>query len=81
MISLLNTDIKIVSKVLLTRFKDILPFLISSNETAYFKNRFISKSGRVFSDIVEIANTLTLDGFLVTRFSSYSRCRKNIWFC
>ena len=34
MISLLNTDMKIVSKLLLTRFKDISPLPISSNETA-----------------------------------------------
>ena len=30
------------------------------------KNRFISKSGRVISDILEIAKTLVLEGFLVT---------------
>ena len=65
-ISLLNTDMKIISKVLSTRIKSVLPYLISSNQTAYVKNRFISKSGRVISDILEIANTLVLEGFLVT---------------
>ena len=33
---------------------------------AYVKNRFICKSGRLISDIVEIAKTLALEGFLVT---------------
>ena len=39
--------------------KNVLPFLVSSNQTAYV-NRFISESGRVISDILERANTLTL---------------------
>ena len=43
-ISLLNTDMKIISKVLSTRIKGVLPYLISSNQTAYVKNRFISES-------------------------------------
>ena len=57
-ISLLNTDMKIIKKVLSTRIKNVLPFLISSNQTAYSKNKFISESGRVISDILEIAKTL-----------------------
>ena len=65
-ISLLNTDMKIISKVLSTRIKHLLPILISSNQTAYVKNRFISESGRVISDILEISNSLALEGFLVT---------------
>ena len=57
---------KIIIKVLSTRIKNVLPFLISSNQTAYVKNRFIRESGRVISDILEIANTLVLEGFLIT---------------
>ena len=75
----LNTDMKIISKVLSTRIKNVLPFLIYSNQTAYVKNRFISKSGRVTSDILEISNTLALEGFLVTvdiekAFDSVNHC-------
>ena len=33
-ISLLNTDMKIIGKVLSTKIKSVLPFLISSNQTA-----------------------------------------------
>ena len=51
---------KIINKGISTRIKNISPFLISSNQTAYVKNGFISKSGRVISDILEIANTLAL---------------------
>ena len=79
-ISLLNTDMKIIKKVLSTRIKNVLPFLISSNQTAYSKNKFISESGRVISDILEIAKTLALlEGFLVTKdiekaFHSVNHC-------
>ena len=78
-ISLFNTDMKIISKVLSTRIKNVLPFLISSNQTAYFKNRFVGKSGRVISDILEITNTLALEGSLVTAeiekvFDSVNHC-------
>ena len=51
---------KTISKILSTRIKKVFPFLISSNQRAYVKNRFISESGRVISDILEIANTLAL---------------------
>ena len=45
----------------------------------YVKNRFISKSGGVISYILEIANTLALEGFLVTieiekTFDSVNHC-------
>ena len=53
-----------------TRIKSVLPFRISSNQTAYVKNRFINKSGRLITDILEIANILTLEGFLITIDSS-----------
>ena len=65
-ISLLNVDIKILSKALAKRFKKVLPCLISAQQTAYVQNRNISKSGRLISDIIEIANTRQMEGFLVT---------------
>ena len=76
--SLLNTDMKIIIKVLSTAIKNVLPFLISSNQTAYVKHRFIGDSGKAISDILEIANTLAL-GFLVTidiekAFHSVNHC-------
>ena len=79
LISLLNADTKIISKVLSTRIKSVLPYLISSNQTAYVKNRFISESGRLISDILKIAKTLALEGFSVTvdiekAFDSINHC-------
>ena len=65
-ISLLNVDIKILSKALAKRLKEVLPCLISAQQTAYVKNRNIGESGRLISDIIEIANTRKMEGFLVT---------------
>ena len=65
-ISLLNVDIKILSKALARRLKEVLPCLISAQETAYVQNRNIGESGRLISDIAEITNTRQMEGFLVT---------------
>ena len=70
---------KIICKVLSTRIKSVLPFLICSNQTAYVKNRFVSETGRMILDILEIANTLVLESFLATidiekAFDSVNHC-------
>ena len=65
-ISLLNVDYKIMSKALANRFKEILLDLISCQQTAYVKNRFIREGGRVISDILEISNVFNLRGCTVT---------------
>ena len=43
-----------------------MPTLISSQQTAYVKNRFIGESGRLISDIIEISGWFNITGFLVT---------------
>ena len=65
-ISLLNVDLKIVSKALAKRIKEVLPSIISSEQTAYVKNRFIGEGGRLISDILEVSDTLNLNGYMVT---------------
>ena len=44
-ISLLKVDTKLISKVLAERLKNVLPDIISKNQTAYVNNRFISEGG------------------------------------
>ena len=63
---MLNVDIKILSKALAKSLKEVLPCLISAQQTAYVQNRNIGKSGRLISDIIEIANIRQMEGFLVT---------------
>ena len=70
---------KIISKVLSTRIKNVLPLLIYSNQKAHVKNRFISVSGRVISNILEISSSLALEDFLITvdiekAFDSVNHC-------
>ena len=78
-ITLFNTAMQTMSKVFSRRTKNVLPFLISSNQTAYVKNRFISESESVTSDILKISNSLSPESFLVTldiekAFDSVNHC-------
>ena len=54
-ISLLNVDLKVTSKALSVKLKKVLPDLMSSQQASYVKNRHIGESGRLISDIIEIA--------------------------
>ena len=65
-ISLLNVDKKILFKAISNKLKTVLPTLISSQQTAHVKNRFIGESGRLISDIIEISGCFNITGFLVT---------------
>ena len=70
---------KIISKVLPARIKNVLPFLIHSNQKAYVKNRLTILNGRLTSNILEIAKTFTLEYLLVKvdtekTFDSVSHC-------
>ena len=42
------------------------PFLIFSNQYTHVDKRFISKGGRLISDLLEISNVLKLIGLLAT---------------
>ena len=46
--------------------KSALPELISSHQTAYVKNRCISESGRLISDVSEMCDILDISGYLLT---------------
>ena len=46
--------------------KNVLPELISPNQTGYVKNRCIRESGRLISDVIEMCDILDIPGYLVT---------------
>ena len=50
-ISLLNVDLRVVSKAFAARLKTVLSSLFSTQHTAYVAKRFFVKSGRLISDI------------------------------
>ena len=64
--SLLNLDLKFITKALSSWLKKVLPSIISSEQTAYVNGRFISEGGRLISDIIEICNIESIEGFIVT---------------
>ena len=65
-ISQLNVDMKLLTKTLATKIKEVLPKLVNSDQTAYVANRFIGESARLISDILEITKQLEIEGYLVT---------------
>ena len=54
-LSLLNTDMKILSKAMTQHLKKTLPFLISANQSTYVDGQFISEDGRLSSVLLEIS--------------------------
>ena len=54
---------KAVSK----KLKAVLPTLISSQQTAYVKNRFIGETGRLISDIIEVSDWLNVEGLILKK--------------
>ena len=62
---MLNVDSKIISKDLSEKLKEVLPDLVSSQQTSHVKNRHIGESGRLISDVIEITKIRKI-GFLVT---------------
>ena len=75
-ISLLNVESKLVSNSLANRLQDIMPNLVSENQSSYINNRFIREGGRVILDTLEITNSLQIDGVLMT-----IDIKKSVWLC
>ena len=63
-ISLLNVEAKIISKVLATRLKKIILFLVTSDQTAYIPGRFIGESVCLISDILDYTDAAQLEGYI-----------------
>ena len=57
---------KLISKVLASRLKSVISSIVNENQVAYVNNRFISESGRLISDVLEITNSLNIEGLLMT---------------
>ena len=53
-------------------FKNIIFTMENENQVAYVNNRFISEGRRLVTDVLEVINSLDIEGF------NYSRYRKSI---
>ena len=49
---------KLISKVLARRLKSAISTVVNENQVAYVNKRFISKSGRLISDVLAFTNSL-----------------------
>ena len=74
-ISLVNVDVKLISKILASCLKSVISTIANENQVAYVSNRFIGESGRLISDVLEITNSLDIEGLLMT----VDR-KKDLWF-
>ena len=64
-ISLLNTDYKIIARILSNRLQKVLPSIINEDQTGYIKNRYIGENIRTILDILEHTSTKHNPGVIV----------------
>ena len=64
-ISILNSDYKIIAKLLAIRLQNVISKLISSDQVGYIKNRFIGENIRTLLDIIQISSKEENPGMLV----------------
>ena len=56
-LSILNTDYKILAKVLANRLKVALPEIINPDQIGYMQNRFCGENIRLISDVIEFCTS------------------------
>ena len=64
-ISLVNVDAKIMSKVIATRIKNVLPNIIQHNQTGYVKDRYIGETVRSVFDVIDLTLKENVPGLLI----------------
>jgi len=63
-LSLLNTDYKILTKVLANRLQTVLDEIISHDQSGYIKKRYIGENIRTIADIIEYYNDRSDQGII-----------------
>ena len=64
-LSLLNTDYKILTKLLAIRLQKVLPSIISEDQTGYIKGRYIGENIRTILDVFEYTNNQVNPGAMI----------------
>ena len=64
-ISLINVDAKMMSKVIASRIKNVLPHIIHHNQTGYIKDRFIGETIRSIYDIMDWTVKENIPGLMI----------------
>ena len=55
-----------MTKFVASRLKSVISTIVNDNQVPYVNNSFISESGRLISDVLEITNSLDIEGLLMT---------------
>ena len=64
-LTLLNTDYKILAKVLATRLQNVIDEIVAHDQNGYVKNIFIGENIRTIKDMIEYCNLAKELGILV----------------
>ena len=64
-ISLVNVDTKIMTKVIASRIKNVLPDIIHPNQTGYVKDHFIGETIRSIYDVMDFAVKENIPGLML----------------
>ena len=64
-ISLVNVDAKIISKVLATRIKNVLPDIIHHNQSGFVKDRYIGETVRSIFDLMDFTLKENIPGLMI----------------
>ena len=64
-ISLVNVDAKIISKVLATRIKNVLPDIIHHNQSGFVKDRYIGETVRSIFDLMDFILKENIPGLMI----------------
>ena len=65
-ITLLNTDYKILAKVLAKRFELVISIIINEDQTGYIKNRYIGQNIRTVEDVISFTDIFKLPGIILS---------------
>ena len=63
-VSLLNTDYKVLTKLLAIRLQKVIPSLVNPDQVGYIKNRYIGENIRILSDILQYAELENIEAYI-----------------
>ena len=78
-ISLVNVDAKIMSKVIATRLKNVLPQIIHHNQTGFVKDRYIGETVRSIFDIMDFTAEENFPGLMI--FIDFQKAFDTVEWC
>ena len=64
-ISLLNVDVKIMSKVIATKIKNVLPTIVYHNQTGFINGRYIGETARSIFYLMNLTLSKNIPGLLI----------------